>query len=237
MTEQRLTIVEHLQELRKRIIISLITLVTCGIFSFPFAKDILEILKKPASGLIEKLVFFSPQDAFSAYVRIAIFSGLFFSMPVILYELWAFLAPTVGPNLKRFAFSFVFFVLAVFILGCVFAYFVILPLALKFLLEFAKGELVPLIQVDKYISFVIWIILGCGLIFQMPVLSFILTKINIINPKFLIRKFKYAILVIFIIAALITPTTDVFNMCVLAIPMLFLYALSIGVSTIAQKRC
>ena len=232
-----MTLVEHLNELRSRIIISLAALGITSALSFPFASSLLKILKLPASGLIDKLAFFSPQEAFLIYMRIAFLCGLAISMPVILYQLWAFVSPAViEERLKKRATYFILLCFMAFILGGLFAYFILIPPALRFLLSVASGQLEAVISAGKYISFIISLILGCGLVFEMPVLSFILTKLGIINPRILRKKYKYAVVIIFVIAAVITPTTDVFNMLILALPMLFLYEVSIWISFLAQRK-
>lgn len=234
--DRPLTVVEHLNELRKRMIVSLVSLGISTVFSLPFSSSVLKILKLPAAGLIEKLAFFSPQEAFLIYMRIAFFCGLVISMPVILYQLWAFVAPAIEGKIRRHAGIFILFCSIIFMMGCLFAYFILIPPALRFLLSFAKNDLEPVISASRYISFVISLILACGFVFQMPVLSLILTKLGIINAKFLRKKFKYAIVIIFVIAAAITPTPDAFNMLILALPMLFLYEISIWISFFARPR-
>ena len=171
-----------------------------------------------------------------AYFKIAFFSGLVVAMPAILYQAWAFLSPAIGERARRYSATFVMVSLLSFILGGLFAYFILLPSALNFLLSIGKEDLIPMISVEKYVSFVLTIILCAGLVFEMPVAIFILTRMGIANHRFLRKKFKYAILAIFIIAAVITPTPDVFNMTLLAIPMIFLYEISIWVSFFATSR-
>lgn len=234
--DRPLTWIEHLEELRKRIIISLIILGIASVGSLPFAQRLLEVLKWPAKGTIEKLAFFSPQEAFLIYMRVALLSGLVVSMPIILYQVWAFIAPAIEERLKKRATSFILFCFTAFITGIFFAYFMLIPPALKFLLSFANDQLEPVISAGKYISFVVSLILASGVVFQMPVLSLVLTKLGIITPPILRKKYKYAIVIIFIVAAIITPTPDAFNMLILALPMLFLFEVSIWVSVLAQPK-
>lgn len=234
--DRPLTLIEHLDELRKRIIVCLISFGLASAISIPFTAYILRILKLPGSGVIDRLAFFSPQEAFLIYMRIAFFSGLVISMPVILHQVWIFIHPAIEEKLRRGTSLFITFSFASFIAGCFFAYFILIPPALKFLLSFATDELEPVISAASYISFVISLILSCGLVFQMPILSLILTKFGIINAKFLRKKYKYAILIILIIAAIITPTADAFNMMALALPMLLLYEISIWVSYLAKPK-
>ncbi len=170
------------------------------------------------------------------YMRIATLCGFIISLPVISYQFWVFVNPAIEERFKRHILLFILFCTLSFIGGCVFSFFFIVPPALKFLLGFAGKELVPVISGEKYISFVTGVIFGTGLVFQMPVLSLILTRLGIINALLLRRKYKYALVAIFIIAAIITPTTDVFNMLILARPMLCLYEISIWVSFLARPK-
>src|SRR3989338_2008294 len=153
--DRELGLSEHLGELRKRLIICLVSLGIGIVCSMPFAQFLLKVLKFPAAGLIEKLVFFGPQEAFLIYMRIAFFCGLALSMPVILYQLWSFVSPAVDERLKRHTSDFIVSASSLFIIGCLFAYFFLIPPALKFLLSFASEDLEPVISATKYISFII----------------------------------------------------------------------------------
>jgi len=236
LMDYKQTLVEHLSELRGRVVISLISLGLATAVSWSFVPPLLSFLKKPAAGVIEKLVFFSPHEALMIYMRVAFLSGLIISMPVILYQLWLFVRPAMEKKLRKHVAYFIFFSSLAFIMGCVFAYSVIIPPALKFCLSFAGQDLVPLISADKYISFITGLIMGTGAVFQMPVLSFILTKLGVINARLLRGKYRFAIVGVFVVAAIITPTPDAFNMLLLAVPMLLLYELSIWVSFFARPK-
>lgn len=231
-----MTLVEHLEELRRRIIVSLVLLIIVSALVFPLASKALTILKSPSSGLIERLAFFTPQEAFLIHIKISLFVGLVISMPVILYQLWAFVFPAIEDRLRRHGLIFLVSSVTAFISGSLFGFFLLVPTALKFLLSFSEGTLEPVISISSYTSFVMGLVLGCGLVFEMPVLSYLLSKLGIINPRFLRSKWKYAIILIFITAAIVTPTPDVFNMIILAMPMLVLYELSIWVSKFASKK-
>lgn len=230
-----LTFVEHLEELRGRLIAALIWLGAATLACMPMAPQLLTVLKKPASGVITKLAFFGPQDAFVIYMRIGFMAGLAVAFPAIVYQLWKFVSPALDEKFKKNTISFVLSCTVAFLAGCIFAYFVLLPAALNFLLSFGSADLEPVISASQYISFVISMILACGLVFEMPVLSFIFTRLGLINAKLLWSKLNIAIVVIVIAAAVITPTTDVFNMMLLALPMLFLYIVSIWISAIAKR--
>ena len=235
MIEEPLTVVGHLSELRQRIIISLVAVLIIAFFTFMRAGDIIQILKYPSQGIIDKLVFFSPTEAFSAYFKVAFFSALVLGSPVLLYQLWAFLSPAIGGPFKKHAAIFLVSGTLAFILGVSFGYFFLLPAAIKFLLGFSSGVLVPMISVSEYLSFVIGLLLACGLVFEMPVLSFLLAKIGILDYRLLRKNWKYAVVIIFIIAAIVTPTPDAFNMCLMAMPMLILYEISIWVAKFSGK--
>ncbi|MDD5654644.1 MAG: twin-arginine translocase subunit TatC [Candidatus Omnitrophica bacterium] len=231
--DQPLTLAQHLSELRKRLLIALVALTAATGISFSFSADALRVLKMPAYGLIGKLAVFSPQEAFLVYMRIAFLCGFTISLPVILHQAWKFIAPALEERFRNGAAHFVGFCFLAFILGCCFAYFVLIPPALKFLLSFAEGELVPVISAAQYIGFIVTLIFGCGLVFEMPVLSFILARLRVLKPSFLRSKYKYAVAAIFVAAAVITPTADIFNMTLLAIPMILLYEISIWVAKLA----
>jgi sec-independent protein translocase protein TatC len=234
--DKEFTVTEHLDEMRKRIIASLIAVISATLISIPLASATLKFLKYPAAGLIDRLVFFGPEEAFMIYMKISFMLGLIIAFPVIMSQLWMFIAPAVEEKVKKYAAFFIFSSSLVFILGCLFSYFVLLPTALKFLLGLGVGELEPVISATRYISFVCGLMLACGLVFEMPVLSFFLTRINVINANVLRKKFKYALIAIAIAAAAITPTGDAFNMTMLALPMLALYEVSIWISYFAGKE-
>jgi len=234
--EKEMTFWEHLEELRVRIIVCFISLVVGMIVGFPLSKVGLKILKIPGAEVINKLVFFSPQEGFLIYFRISFLISLILSLPVILYQIWAFISPAIDEKIRRYILNFIFSGTISFVAGIIFVYFVLLPPCLKFLLSFGSTELEPVISANRYISFVTTLLIAGGVIFQMPVLSFLFTKIGLINWHFLRDKFRYAVLIIFILAALITPTVDVFNLLLLAIPMIILYTISIFVSFIVHPK-
>lgn len=230
------TITEHLEELRGRVLLSLAVIIVFTIASFPASSHILKFLKHPAAGFIDTLVYFSPEEAFLLYMRISFTTGFLLSFPVIMFQAWSFIAPAIDDTFRRRTIFFVGSSSLVFIIGCAFAYQILLPAALQFLLSMGQGELKPVISATRYISFVTGFMLACGMVFEMPVLSYFLTKIGLINPRMLRSKFKYASIIIVIAAAVITPTGDAFNMVMLALPMFVLYEISIWVSAFSSKK-
>lgn len=228
MADRRLTLVEHLEELRKRFIISLISLLGFSILSFVWAKKILGLLTRP----VERLIFISPVELFLVYIKLSIFCGFILSLPVILYQIWRFVSIGLTEKEKRYIFLFFPPSLILFFLGMCFAYFIIVPFGVKFLLGFATEDILPMITVSKYISFVTVLILGTGFVFLLPAFVFLLSRFGIITPGFLRKNYKFAVIIIFIVAAIITPSPDVFTQALLALPLLILYEISIWVSRI-----
>jgi len=236
MEDKEITLVQHLEELRRRIIGSAIVFIIGSIIAWYFTPLLLHILKVPAGENLGKLKFFKPAEGFIVYMNISMVGGLILASPVILYNVWAFVVPAISNKAHRYIPAFILVTLGCFLSGCAFAYFILLPPALKFLLFFAQDEMEYIPTAGAYISFATMIILYTGLIFLLPILTYILTKFGIITTKILTSKWRYITLAIFIAAAVITPTPDIFNMSLMAFPMLLLYGVSIIVTVIAKPR-
>jgi sec-independent protein translocase protein TatC len=234
--DRQFTVTEHLEELRKRVIISLAAVILATLVCVPFSPQLLQLLKLPANGAIKKLAYFGPEEAFMIYMRVSFTAGLLISFPVLVAQFWAFVSPAVEERARRSALFFVAASSAAFAGGCAFSFLLMIPAALKFLLGIGAGDLEPVISASRYISFVTGLVLACGIVFEMPVLAYFLTRMGVLDPRILRKKFKYAAVCIAIAAAVITPTGDAFNMTVLALPMVALYEVSIWVSHIARKR-
>jgi sec-independent protein translocase protein TatC len=232
---------DHLEELRKRLVHSIVAVaVGFGIcwwkaeWLFGFAqRPIVDVLKK--HGLPEKLVFLNPTDPFNLYLKVAALAGLFLTSPYVLYQVWMFISPGLYRNEKRYVVPFMVSTITLFVSGGYFGYRIVYPRALDFLISFGK-QFQPMITITEYTQLFLSIILGMGLIFEMPILVFFLAFLGIMSPEFMIKNFRYSILIIFIIAAIVTPTPDIVNMCVFAAPMLVLYALSIGVAWLVHPK-
>jgi len=223
LTLPKLTLVQHLEELRKRIIICLATIFIAGFFCFFYADNILSILSKP----VGKLVFLKPTEAFVTRIKVSFYSGLFVSMPVIIYQIWKFVNPGLLEIERRTLYWTIPFSYLLFIFGVTFAFLGVLPTGMKFLLNYGTENIQPMISIGSYISFVMIFLLAFGFIFQLPLIVLLLTKLGVVTPEWLIRHRKYAILVIFIIAGVITPGPDIFSQFLMAIPTLLLYEISI----------
>jgi len=233
MADKQMTLVEHLDELRRRILISLAAILVCAGVAFWKIQIILSFLMLPP---VDHLNFFSPAEAFIEYCKLAFFTGLFFASPVVLYQLWAFVSAGLREREKKTVLFALPFSVTLFWGGAVFAYFFVLPWALKFLIGFAGPKLYSILSMSEYLSFVIMMLLAFGIVFELPVVVMILSKLGIVTPSFLSRNRKFAIVIIFIAAAVITPTPDAFTQCLMAVPMIFLYELSIWISKLVYKR-
>ena len=226
---------DHLEELRKRIIYSIISVAVGFFICWWKVKQIYDVMQKPiidalrANGMAEKLVYLNPTEPFNLYLKIAALAGLFLTSPFVLYQVWMFISPGLYRHEKRYVVPFMVSTITLFTCGGYFGYKIVYPAALNFLINFGK-QFQPMITIGEYTQLFLSIILGMGLIFEMPILVFFLALMGIVSAGFMWKNFRYAILVIFIIAAIITPTTDILNMCIFAAPMVALYTLSISIA-------
>jgi sec-independent protein translocase protein TatC len=232
---------EHLEELRRRIIYSLIA-VAVGFFAcWSYAERIYEVMQRPIilalqkNGITEKLVYLNPTEPFNLYLKVGLMAGLFVASPFVLYQVWLFISPGLYRNEKRYILPFMFSTVGLFLAGGYFGYKLVLPQALVFLIGYGK-EFQPMITLGEYSGLFLTIIIGLGAIFEMPILVFFLALMGIVTAGWMWRNLRYSILVIFVIAAILTPTTDILNMCIFAAPMVALYIVSIGVAWIVHPR-
>ena len=239
-----MSFLEHLEELRKRIIYSLIA-VTVGFFAcWNYHEFIFRFVQRPVmdalqhNGMAEKLVYLNPTEPFNLYLKVAFLAGLFVASPFVLYQVWLFISPGLYRHEQRYVLPFMFSTVFLFLGGGLFAYKMVYPAALNFLIDYGK-QFQPMITIGEYTDLFLTIMLGMGLIFEMPILVFFLSMMGIVSPRWMWHNVRYSILVIFIVAAILTPTTDILNMCLFAAPMVALYILSIGVAWMvhpAQRR-
>ena len=221
--DKPLNFFEHLDELRGRLIKCVVVFIAASCVVYGCAGDILYFLIEP----VGRVVFTSPAEAFVSYMMLSLFGGLFLSIPYILYHIWQFVSVGLTQPERHFVIIFMPLSLIFFICGCAFAYFVMLPVMMKFFLSFASSTMVPMISVGKYISFVGNTILSFGIVFELPLVIAFLAKIGIATPAFLIEKRKLAVVLIFVVSALLTPSPDCVSQILMAIPLLILYELSI----------
>ena len=226
---------DHLEELRRRIVYS-IAAVALGFFACWWkVEKIYDIMQRPImdalrnNGMSEKLVYLNPTEPFNLYLKIAALAGLFLTSPFVLYQVWMFISPGLYRNEKRYVVPFMASTIALFSAGGYFGFKIVYPAALNFLISFGK-QFQPMITIKEYTELFLSIILGMGLIFEMPILVFFLALMGIVTAGWMWKNFRYSILIIFIVAAIVTPTTDILNMCIFAAPMIALYSLSIGIA-------
>jgi len=243
---------EHLVELRKRIVISLACLSVIFVAVFNYSEEVFSLLifplrsefkftlKSPFLNIIGKtatnLVFLSPAEAFWMHLKVSFVAALIFSLPVIFYQLWRFISPGLLPKEKRYVVPFVLFATILFIFGATFCFLIVLPFAMTFLLGYKTANLTPMLSVGNYIDFCLKFILAFGAIFELPLAIIFLTRFGIVSPATLAKNRKYAVLVAFIVAAILTPTPDAFNQTLMAVPMIVLYEIGILISRIIYRK-
>ncbi|MDF1612412.1 twin-arginine translocase subunit TatC [Stygiobacter electus] len=235
--EVEMTFLDHLEELRWRVIYSLIGIVIGTIIAWIFIDFFIEqILLLPAKESGLKLQNLKPFGQLFLYFQVAIIIGLILSFPNVVYQIWKFIAPALRQKEKKYIKWIVIFTTFCFLVGVVFAYFVMLPLTLKFAAQFGSPTIENNFSIDEYFSIILSIILGAGLVFELPMLSFFLSSIGILTPKFMRKYRRHSIVAIMILAAVLTPGTDPVSQLLLAIPLVILYEISILVSKIFQRK-
>lgn len=234
----KMSFLDHLEELRKRLIISFIAVIVAFFICWNYAEPIYGKLQEPLLKVLapgDKLAFTRLTGPFFLYMKVAFYAGLFLAAPVILLQLWLFIAPGLYKRERRYAVPFIAFASLFFILGGLFGFKIILPGTCAFFVETGR-QFKQMITIDDYFSFASMIVLSSGLIFETPILIFFLARLGIVTPAFLMQKFKYAIVLAFIIAAIITPTPDMVTQTALAIPMIALYLLGVAVAYFFGKK-
>lgn len=235
--EVEMTFLDHLEEFRWRIIYSLIGIAIGTIIAWIFIDFFVDkILLLPARTSNLKLQNLRPFGQLFIYFQVAIIIGLILSFPNVVYQLWKFIAPALKEREKKFITAIVLFTTLCFLLGVAFAYFVMLPMALSFAAQFGSTMIENNFSIDEYFSIILSVILGAGLVFELPMLSFFLSKLGILSPKIMRKYRRHSFVAILILSAILTPGTDPVSQVILAIPLVILYEISILVSKIFQKK-
>jgi sec-independent protein translocase protein TatC len=240
----KMSFLEHLDELRKRLIYIVYSLIGGCVIAYLFIGKLFDFIMKPmyavlphdAVGGAGKLIFTAGSEPFMLYMKIGFLAGIFISSPLILWQVWKFIAPGLYTHEKKFAIPFVLLSTTFFVAGGLFAHFVAFPVTWLFFNSFSTDYMVFMPKVDEAFSLYTKMLLGFGLIFEMPTLVLFLARMGVISARMLIKYFKYAFLAIFIVAAVISPGTDMMSQLVMAIPMLGLYVISIVIAYAFQKR-
>src|SRR5438874_232444 len=234
----KMSFLDHLDELRKRLIVSILALLVGFLVCWGYADKIYALIEAPLAKFLpkgDKLAYTRLTAPFFLYMKVAFFAGLFLAAPVILLQLWLFISPGLYKRERRYAAPFIIFASLFFILGGYFGFRVLLPGTCAFFIETGK-QFKQMITIDDYFSFSSMIVLASGAVFETPILIFFLARFGIVTPAFLLQKFKYAVVLSFILAAIVTPTPDMVTQTALAVPMIALYLLGIAVAFLFGKK-
>ena len=247
MTERdkELSLVQHLTELRDRLMVAAIAVLITTVFAFVFAVQIIQFLLLPVNcqfipqfvceATRIKLASFSPTENFTTFMRVSLFTGIALAMPVILYEIYAYIDPALYPKERRFVRLMGLPVLGLFVFGMAFCYFLLLPNAIKFLINFGGDVIENQLRAADYISFVTTFILGVGIVFEMPMIIYTVVRVGLVQRAWLAKQRRYVFLLVFVVGAIITPTPDPFNQTLVAIPMYLLFELGLLLARLVPK--
>ncbi|MCU1284697.1 MAG: Sec-independent protein translocase protein TatC [Acidobacteriales bacterium] len=236
-----MSLLEHLEELRRRIIWSIVGIGIGFLACWHYAEIIYGYVQRPVTAALEanhmptKLVYLNPTEPFELFIKTGIVAGIFLASPFVLYQVWMFISPGLYRNEKKYVVPFLFSTVALFLAGGFFGYKLVFPEALTFLIEQGK-QFQPMITVSEYTDLFLAVILGLGIVFELPIIIFFLALFGIVDAGFLWRNARYAILIIFFLAAILTPTTDILNMCIFAAPMVILFFFSIGIAWFVHPK-
>ena len=237
--DHKMSLTDHLMELRTRLVRCVIVLLIGFGACYYFKDFIFDIITRPLVQVLPKngyLIYTGLTEAFFVYMKLAFFASLILTCPFIIYQIWKFISPALHSSEKKYVLPFVFFSTLLFISGVLFGYFIVLPPAFEFFVSFNNQYLQAMLSFSDYISLFVTFLLGFGLSFELPVFMFFLAKLRIVNSQMLSRHRKYAILVIFIVAAILTPSPDALSQILMAIPLMFLYEVSIFITKFAGKK-
>jgi len=235
----KMSFLEHLDELRRRLVRIALYVGIGFVASFYFSKRIFQFLSVPMLRSLpegtKSLAYTSPTDPFTLYIKVGLLAGIFLTIPFTLYEVWKFIAPGLYRKEKRYVVPFMVSSVVLFVGGGLFCYYIVLPQAYTFLIGLG-ADFTPVINIDEYLSLTNTMLLGFGLVFEMPVVVAFLSMFGLVSPRFLWNNFRYALILIVAAAAILSPTGDAFNLLVWTAPMVVLYLLSIGVAAVFGWR-
>jgi sec-independent protein translocase protein TatC len=237
-SNEKMPFTSHLEELRSRLIRIFAAIGILFIVCYFFKEKLFEVLTIPLVVSMpdnSAMIFTSLPEAFFTYLKVSFFAAIFLASPYILYQIWNFISPGLYDSEKKYVIPFVFFSTIFFVGGSLFAYFVVFPFGFKFFLAFGTDLIRPMLSIREYLSFSFRLLLAFGIIFELPILMFFLSRVGLVNSRTLITKRKYAILLVFIIAALFTPP-DVVTQVLMALPLMLLYEASVWVVKMGEKK-
>jgi sec-independent protein translocase protein TatC len=236
-----MSLLEHLEELRRRVLHSVIAVAACVLAGWYWVEPIIQKMELPVQkalthyGFDPHLGYLNPTDTFNIKLKIGLIVGIFISCPFLLYQVWGFISPGLYRNEKRFLLPFLFLSVGLFLSGGYFGYKVVFPVAMDFLIQ-QGGDLKPMIAITEYTDLFLTIILGLALVFELPIVLGFAGAMGVVSAKFLFKHIRGAVLIFFVIAAILTPTTDIMNMSIYAAPMVLLYIGSIGIVWLVHPR-
>jgi sec-independent protein translocase protein TatC len=234
----RMTLIEHLEELRKRLFVCMLAVFVAFLGCWAYSKQIFHWLEEPIVQFLpegDKLAFTALADPFMLYIKVALLAGIFVASPIILLQVWLFIKPGLYPHERRMVWPFLIFTTAFFLAGGYFGYRVAFPMVVRFLLG-VGSDFKQVVTIQSYFSMMSKILLGLGLVFELPILVFFLARLGLVTARMMIRGLRWAILAIFVVAAVITPTPDIATQTVFAVPMILLYLLGIVVAAVFGKK-
>jgi sec-independent protein translocase protein TatC len=236
----RMGFFDHLEELRRRLIWSIVAIAIAFFAAWTYSPTLFRWIQRPIEPYLPKgthLAFTTMPEPFILYFRVALYGAIVIASPFILWQVWLFLSPALYRKERRYAVPFLVVTLLFFLSGCAFGYFIAFPRVCQFLVGMGTSTgFMPVITINEYLSIASKTIFGLGLCFELPILVFFLARLGLVTEKFLLAKFKYAVLIIFIIAAVITPTPDMMTQCVFAVPMIVLYLLGVAIAWAFRRR-
>jgi sec-independent protein translocase protein TatC len=235
----RMSFLEHLDELRRRLVVSIAAVFVGFLVAFAFIDRVFAFIMRPLQAVLPeggKLIYTEPAEAFLLYIKAAALAGLFLALPVVLWEVWRFVAPGLYAHEKKFAIPFVLMSTFFFVAGALFSHLIVFPWAWKFFAGFSTDYMQFTPKIQSVFSLYVRMLLALGVVFEMPTLVFFLARVGVVTPRFLIRHFKYAVLIIFVVAAVITPGPDIVSQALVAGPMIGLYVISIAIAWIFKRR-
>lgn len=234
MTEKQASFIDHLEELRRRILWSIGTVALFTAAGFFIAKKFLTVIIERAA--LGTTYFFAPTEAFTAQIKAAVFLGVVVSFPFLLYQSWAFIGPGLTRTERRISLSYMGSGIVLFAMGILFGYYILIPYGLKFLLSFGSETIQPMINIGRYMNFFLWCLLGSGLLFQLPLMLFFLMRLGVVDVETVSRHRAEAVVAVLILCAVITPTGDFFTLLLLSIPLLLLFELSILIARLSGRH-
>ena len=230
--QDKMSLVDHLQEFRKRLVIALIAVAAGSAVSYFYAAELVHFITAPAG----KLYYMSPGEAFFAYLRVSFFAGFLLALPVVLYQIWAFVVPALSNKERLVSLILIPASVLLFFIGVVFSYFLVLPAGIKFFMGFATEDLQPMLSLGEYLSFVISFLLPFGFIFELPLVILLLVKFGIIGSEFLTNRRKHVLVLSFVVGAVISPTPDIFSQTMIAVPIIVMYEISLFIVKYILKK-